>query len=184
MKNAQGLHQILMSLDGQKYGAYKRTKGIYKFKQFQLAIDHVQVDPFAPPLKMRVIMSRQKAGIPETLLDSKLKRVAISDYLTREFHQSIQKAIHGDKNIGEIYIDHCGPEIIKRTSVVISDKHIEARIEVGLPAKGRTILGKVAAYTLSKVLPNIVEHSLRYQHLNQSRMHQQVELMVDGHSTW
>lgn len=51
MKRSIDLEKTLKSLDGQKYGAYKRTKGIYAFDQFHLAIDHVQVDPFAPPSK-------------------------------------------------------------------------------------------------------------------------------------
>ena len=45
MKRSIDLEKTLKSLDGQKYGAYKRTKGIYAFDQFHLAIDHVQVDP-------------------------------------------------------------------------------------------------------------------------------------------
>ena len=35
--------------------------------------------------------------------------------------------------------------MLERTSVVINDTDIEARIEVGLPAAGRKILGKAAA---------------------------------------
>ena len=36
--------------------------------------------------------------------------------------------------------------MLERTSVVINDKEIEVRIEVGMPA-GRKILGKVVPYT-------------------------------------
>ena len=39
MKRSIDLEKTLKSLDGQKYGAYKRTKGIYAFDQFHLAID-------------------------------------------------------------------------------------------------------------------------------------------------
>ena len=42
MKQSKDLERLLKSLDGQKYGAYKRMKGIYQFDQFHLAIDHVQ----------------------------------------------------------------------------------------------------------------------------------------------
>ena len=44
MKRSMNLEKTIKSLDGQKYGAYKRMKGIYAFDQFHLAIDHVQVD--------------------------------------------------------------------------------------------------------------------------------------------
>ena len=89
MKRSIDLEKTLKSLDGQKYGAYKRTKGIYAFDQFHLAIDHVQVDPFAPPSKMRLIIQRDVAKIPSELLDEKDKRIAVSDFLTRAFgHQT------------------------------------------------------------------------------------------------
>ena len=39
------IKKMLIQIDGQKYGAYKRTKGMYQFDDFRLAIDHVQVDP-------------------------------------------------------------------------------------------------------------------------------------------
>lgn len=38
MKQSKDLERLLKSLDGQKYGAYKRTKGIYQFDQFRLAM--------------------------------------------------------------------------------------------------------------------------------------------------
>ena len=46
--------------------------------------------------------------------------------------------------------------MLERTSVVINDKEIEVRIEVGMPAAGRKILGKAAAHTLINGLPKIV----------------------------
>ena len=178
MKSAQALEHTLKSLDGQKYGAYKRTKGMYEFDQFRLAIDHVQVDPFAPPSKMRVIMDRNTTGIPDGLLNDKYKRLAVSDFLTRSMHQHIQVATQKSKKSGKLFIDRCGQEMLERTSVVINDKDIEARIEVGLPAAGRKILGKAAAHTLD-ILPEIVNQALRYEHLDQTKLHNQVKLMID-----
>ena len=179
MKSAQALEHTLKSLDGQKYGAYKRTKGMYEFDQFRLAIDHVQVDPFAPPSKMRVIMDRNTTGIPDGLLNDKYKRLAVSDFLTRSMHQHIQVATQKSKKSGKLFIDRCGQEMLERTSVVINDKDIEVRIEVGLPAAGRKILGKAAAHTLIDILPEIVNQALRYEHLDQTKLHNQVKLMID-----
>src|SRR5699024_7552630 len=142
MKTSHEFDQLLNSLDKQKYGMYKRIKGIYDFGKFRLAVDHVQGDPYAPPSKMRVIMDRDTAGILNELLDSKSKLIAVSDFLTRTFEKSIQKQnkkSKGSGTNGKIFIDHCGQEILERTSVVIGEKEIEVRIEVGLPAAGRKI---------------------------------------------
>ena len=131
-----------------KKQCYKRMKGIYQFDQFRLAIDHVQVDPFAPPSKMRVIIGKQETEIPNELLDTKDKRIATSDFLTRTVDTQLKhfnRTVKGSGKNGKIFIDHPGQEILERTSVVINDKDIEIRIEVGLPAAGRKILGKVAS---------------------------------------
>ena len=182
MKQATEFAQLLRSLDGQKYGAYKRLKGMYQFKQFRLAIDHAQVDPYAPPSKMRIIMNRETANIPDKLLDSKNKIVAVSDFLARVFKESIESLKHNDKHAKSarnISIDRCGQEILERTAVVINKQDIEVRLEISLPAAGRKILGKVAANILIDTLPEIVEHALLYKNIDQAALKTQVTLMLD-----
>ncbi|MDG0825940.1 ABC-ATPase domain-containing protein [Staphylococcus equorum] len=182
MKQATEFAQLLRSLDGQKYGAYKRLKGMYQFKQFRLAIDHAQVDPYAPPSKMRIIMKRETANIPDKLLDSKNKIVAVSDFLARAFKESIESLKHNDKHAKSarnISIDRCGQEILERTAVVFNKQDIEVRLEISLPAAGRKILGKVAANILIDTLPEIVEHALLYKNIDQAALKTQVTLMLD-----
>lgn len=182
MKQSKDLERLLKSLDGQKYGAYKRMKGIYQFDQFHLAIDHVQVDPFAPPSKMRVIIEKHETEIPNELLDTKDKRIATSDFLTRTVDTQLKyfnRTVKGSGKNGKIFIDHPGQEILERTSVVINDKEIEIRIEVGLPAAGRKILGKAAAYTIIHGIPQMVEKAIRYKNLNQQALKEQVVLKLD-----
>ena len=50
MKRSIDLEKTLKSLDGQKYGAYKRTKGIYAFDQFH-SNRSCTGGSFAPPSK-------------------------------------------------------------------------------------------------------------------------------------
>lgn len=178
VKDEQSLKKQLLSLDGQKYGAYKRLKGTYQFKTFQLAIDHVQVDPYAPPSKMRVIIDRDTTEIPNELLDSKAKRIAVSDFLARTFHQAIRHNQSGNKRMN-ISIDRCGQEMLERSAVVIGERQIEARIEVGLPAAGRKILGKAAMHTIIDTLPQIVQKGLMYHQFDHKALEEQVTLMLD-----
>ena len=96
MKSAQALEHIKII---RRSKVRKRTKE-WQFDQFRLAIDHVQVDPFAPPSKMRVIMDRNTTGIPDGLLNDKYKRLAVSDFLTRSMHQHIQVATQKSKSQG------------------------------------------------------------------------------------
>lgn len=182
MKRSTDLDKTLKALDGQKYGAYKRIKGTYAFNQFRLAIDHVQVDPFAPPSKMRLMIQRDVAQIPDHLLDTKDKRLAVSDFLTRAFAYQVatfNRTVKGSGKNGKIFIDHCGQEMLERTSVVINDKTIEVRFEVGMPAAGRKILGKAAAHTLINGLPKIVNQAIMYQNIDQQALQHQVTVKLD-----
>jgi len=178
MKTADDFYQLLNSLDKQKYGMYKRVKGTYDFGKFRLAVDHVQVDPYATPSKMRVIINRDTAGIPDNMLDSKSKSIAVADFLTRAFAQSIQQVNKKSKN-SKIFIDRPGQEILERTAVVINASEIEARIEVGLPAAGRKILGKQAVFIFKEMLPEAVEASLLYENIDHDALQEQVTLMLD-----
>ena len=50
----QRLESTLERIDRKGYGAYKDLRGSYGFEDFDLFIDKVQRDPFAPPSLIRV----------------------------------------------------------------------------------------------------------------------------------
>ena len=182
MKNYKELEKILFSMDGKSYSLYKSLKGEYRFEKYILAIDHVQSDPYAPPSKMRVIMDRKICGIPCELTDTKDKNIAVSDFLTRNFYREIQKSGNdstGTGGSGRIFIDRCGQEILERTSVMIKGDKVEVRFEMGMPARGRRIMGKAAQKIIFEQLPEIVEKSIIYDNLNKKALNEQVILVLD-----
>lgn len=180
MKQAHTLFQTLQSLDGQKYGAYKRLAGTYAYDNFQLAIDHIQADPYAPPSKVRIIINKITTGIPEDLIDTKLKRIAVSDFLTRNIYSKIHKLTQRQRNYhANIMIDSCGPEILERSAVTITDNNIEVCLEIGLPATGRKILGTAATHIFKTIVPEIVARALSYKNIDQVAFADQVTLMED-----
>lgn len=182
MKNYKELEKILFSIDGKSYSAYKSLKGEYKFPKYVLTIDHVQSDPYAPPSRMRIIMDRKILGIPYELTDTKEKNIAVSDFLTRNFYKEIQKNGNdssGTGGSGRIFIDRCGQEILERTSVLIKENKIEVRFEMGMPARGRRIMGKAAQKIIFEQLPKIVEKSIIYDNLNKESLKEQIILVLD-----
>ena len=72
-------------IDGAGYGAYKQLAGTYRGEngQWQIAVDHVQADPFAAPSKVRVIVPRAELDLAPEFTDSRLDRVAVADALAR-----------------------------------------------------------------------------------------------------
>ena len=182
MKTQKDLEEILGRIDGKGYAAYRDIKGEYECRGYLLCIDHAQVDPFAPPSKVRVKVAEAVHQIPKELRDSREKKIAVSDFLTRAFRENIRKlydGVSGSGKSGLLLIDDCGAQMIERTSVIIDDKTVEVRFEVGLPAAGRKVLGRSAAQIFCKALPKIVEASVLYKNLNQKALKAQVELMLD-----
>lgn len=201
MKNGQELERELLSLDQQGYSSYKRIQGDYRFPAYILCIDHVQVDPFAPPSKIRIVLEDKTVGLPQHLTDSKSKRIAVSDFLTRSFRRNLRNMpkreekrenpyarAYGRKreedsssagNSSQIFIDRCGQEILERTSVLIKAHQVEIRLEIGLPAAGRRILGREANAIFQKLLPRLVESSCLYANIDQAALQRQVLLYLD-----
>ncbi len=167
------LEALLVRLDGKGYKAYRGIEGVYRAPGFTLFIDHVQGDPFAPPSRVRVRVEQKEAGFPPDTFSSKSRRVALADFLTRQFAAVADKLEErtGTGHSGLIAIDRPGQEILERTSVVITEDYVEARFAVGLPARGRRILGAEAAELLCRKVPRIVKESLFYSSLNREKLY-------------
>ena len=91
MKNQADLKNLLNAINRKSYPAYKDTRGSYQFGSYILNIDHVQGDPFASPSKVSILVKGEHAAFPANLYDAPHKRIALQDYLTRLFHQRIEK---------------------------------------------------------------------------------------------
>ena len=93
MRDAETLRRVLAQLDGRGYASYKQLTGSYRIGSVRLVIDHVQVDPYAPPSRMRIIVDREVAGLPADLTDDAAGRTAVSDFLTRRFADAAHRMV-------------------------------------------------------------------------------------------
>jgi len=188
MRTSSDLYDQLLDLDQRSYKAYKQIQGRYAFPRFTLVIDYVQGDPFAAPSRLRVLvpqMTEQEepnAGFPPELFASSIRAIALRDYLARQFDQAAARlrSKRGSGKSGLISIASPGQEILERTSVLISEEQVEARFLVGLPARGRSILGQQAAELLCEDIPNLVTRSLLYPSLKPEAVQQHVETAEDA----
>ena len=135
-------------------------------------VDRVARDPFAPPSRVRVRMDGGTAGFPAALASSRARRTALADFLAREFRRAIPRSgsAAGSGHSGRIRIDAGGQEVLERTAIGISGDpggrgFVEARLETGLPAAGRRILGHRAADLLTRELPAIAGQALVFRSL-------------------
>ena len=172
MRTVDDLRTILARIDGRGYKAYKDLQDAYAFPWFTLFIDHVQGDPFASPSKIRVRVPVAVAGLPTDLFPNRVRRVALQDFLIREVSHAIHARCQGNRGIGKsglVAIDAGGQEVLERTAMVVAPEWVEARLSLGLPAQGRTILGRQAEAMLCRELPEIAERAMKWMSVDQER---------------
>ncbi len=172
MRTVDDLRIILARIDGRGYKAYKDLQGAYAYPWFTLFIDYVQGDPFASPSKIRVRVPCAVAKLPADLFSSRVRRVALQDFLIRETHHAIHHVCRGNRGIGKsglIAIDVGGQEVLERTAMVVMPQWVEARLSLGLPTQGRTVLGRQAEAMLCQEVPEIAERALKWEHVHQER---------------
>ena len=160
---SEALRQILYRIDGRGYKAYKEIAGAYRFADFTLAVDSVQADPFASPSRLRALIPHSVAAFPERLYATRSRAIGVSCFLARAFAAETfrRSTRRGSGKSGEIRIEAPGQQVLENTAVQVHDDGtVEARFTVGLPARGRRVLGRQACHLLLEDLPRIVADSL------------------------
>lgn len=176
------LRQQLASINRKSYPAYKSLKGVYRFPDYLLSVDHVQGDPFASPSHVSVYVSRKKAAFPAFCFASSITRIALQDFLTRRFEEQISAysfRAKGSGKSGLLSITRCGQEILERTACQITDQDIILRFTVGFPANGRTINAPELEKILFEFLPLCIQKSLYYKNLSSNAVEETIFLAED-----
>jgi len=157
----QRLRSTLDRIDRKGFGAYKDLSGSHDFGLFTLFIDRVQRDPFAPPSLIR-IRTRENA-FDSALFENPVCRVAFEDFLTRSVERGIRRVVRGNRGSGgsgRVEIQHTSQVVLPRTSMVVEPTYVEARLAVGLPARGRSVDARAAKTMLLEELPEVVRGGL------------------------
>jgi predicted ABC-class ATPase len=170
----QGLEELersLLRIDGRGYKAYGDVRGSWQHDGLSLHIDHVQGDPFAAPSKLRLRVPHSASQLPRELFDTPVRRMALADALARQADAIAgggQRRGSGKSCV--VLVDAGGQEVLERTAVALTDDHVELRLQVGLPARGRRVLGRVAAELLCQELPDLAARALRWENLPQDEV--------------
>lgn len=184
MQTSADLKNLLARIDRRGYPAYKDTRGAYQFPGYVLSIDHVQGDPFAAPSKLSIHVSGKTAGFPRALYETRCRRLALQDELTRQFGRRAARFSFQAKGSGQsglISVSRCGPEVLERTACRLDPERgdVLLRLEVGFPANGRTINARELEKILFDFLPRCVQETLCCSGLDGRRLRAVAQLADD-----
>ncbi|MDD9871958.1 MAG: ABC-ATPase domain-containing protein [Deltaproteobacteria bacterium] len=164
MQTAEELRALLRRMDGRSYGAYRSLRGAWALGGgAALFVDRVQGDPFAAPSRMRLRLDSRDAGWPAALWRGRVRRIAFEDWLARRVAEAIAREVRGRRGSGKsgrVFIDAGGQAVLERSAAQVEEGFVEARLEVGLPAAGRRVLGREAEELLAEELPRLAAAAL------------------------
>ena len=163
MPGEEELRRLLRRIDGRGYKAYRDLRGHFDLGDLSLHVDHVQGDPFAAPSKLRVRIPMERAALPADWHRSRVRRIALEDLLARRVRDAIHRGgsrTRGSGKSGVVHVDAGGQEVLERSAVRVCASWVEARLEVGLPAAGRRVLGGEAEDLLCEGVPALARRAL------------------------
>ena len=179
------LKQKLEGISGKDYGGYQSLLGEYDFKSFNLIIEQIPKDPFAPPHTgiYRVQVPRGSLKFIDLEIQNKIQQIAFGDFLARQFFsaaEEISKGIRGTGFSGLITINQPGQAILERNSVIITDEIFEIRCFLGLPGKGRKIDASTAEKMLLSELPDIINAAYLKQNFDIEALNNHLAVAEDA----
>jgi predicted ABC-class ATPase len=177
----QRLRSTLDRIDRKGYGAYKDLQGSYDLREFDLFVDRVQRDPFAPPSLVRVRTKDNR--FDPALSENPVRRMAFEDFLTRSVEKGLRRTVKGNRGSGgsgRIEIQRTSQVVLPRSSVVVEPNFVEARMALGLPARGRTVDARTAQTMLFEELPRVVREALTPAGVDAEAARAHVEVVEDA----
>lgn len=190
MKTASELSGLLSRIDGSGYKAYKKIEGDWSLAPFVLHVDHVQGDPYAAPSRLRLSLDSKEAMFPGWTTSTRTRTVSCEDFVARIAGEEASRRSRrmGTGGSGQIRVDAGGQEILHRTAVRMKETSIELRLSVGLPAKGRRVMGKAATGLLLEDVFEVGKRSLFFEripsedlvnHLSTAEDHEYLQAVLD-----
>ena len=161
IKSADDLKKTLFRIHDKGYKAYQDIEGLYLF-QYELSVDRVRADPYAPPSRVRAIVSLKKWRIFSDLWENETRRIALRFYRPSgpPGHPSSFFQTPGYREERQINIETGGPGDPGTVGGGDPGRNLELRLTVGLPAAGRTVLGMDAVSIFFEDLPKVVQQGV------------------------
>ncbi|MFH0953445.1 MAG: P-loop domain-containing protein, partial [Verrucomicrobiota bacterium] len=183
MRDKDEFFHMLSSIDGKEFSEYAKLIGDFDFSRYVLKISQIQQEGEGSTTLFLIRVPQIIGGFPPHLFSTPVRRTALEDLLTRKIAAKIEAVARYDEegiSHRRISIACPGQKILPRSSLLITEEYIEARIYVDLPARHGRVAGDSAKRVFFDDLPGIVNSALIYCNLNESEVEDFVNGMEDA----
>lgn len=183
MRDKKEFHSILTQISGAQFREYGRLAGDFDFNRYVLKIHFVQDAVVDCPTLFVVRVPQFISGFPERLFSSAVRRTALEDLLVRKLSEGIEGMARfngGGTARRRFQIARLGQKILPRSSVIVTDEYVEARLYASLPREGDVIPGGAVYELFFEDLPALVNTALIYCNLDSDEVESTVGLMEDA----
>lgn len=183
MKDKQEFYELLGEIDGREFSEYNRIIGDFDFSRYVLKFTRVPTDASEPGALFVIRVPSSVAGFPPDLFSSAIRRTALEDLLARKLAEAVSSAnAYDDEGIARrrLFVPEPGQKILPRSTLVVAEDYVEARLTIHLPARRGRILGEEARHVFFHALPDVVNRSLIYNNLDEEEVARFVRVMEDA----
>ena len=174
------LRDKLLALEGKPVQPSLGLEGAYRFDRFVVYFDRMIGEPPAVPLPLRVRIDQAEAQFPVALWGSRAGKVALEDFIARQWADAARKVGRTRGGRSAFVIDVGGQQMLQRTACRIAEDFVEVRCGVYLPSEGRKIAGKAAQAVFLEDLPQVVDAALLYASQNPQAVQRHVHVAEDA----
>lgn len=183
MRDKKEFLNIVNDISGKPVADYSRLIGDFDFSRYVLKVGQVQFEDLSSPSLFIVRVPQIIAGFPPHLFNTPVRRTALEDYLTRKIAAQIEGLTRYDpEGISRRHLTIAvpGQKILPRTTLLLTEEYVEARIYLNLPVRQGTIPGDLVREIFFNELPAVVNGALIYCNVNTAELEQFVDIMEDA----
>ncbi len=174
------LRDKLLALEGKPVQPSLGLEGAYRFDRFVLHFDRMIGESPAVPLPLRVRIDQAEAQFPAALWGSRAGKVALEDFIARQWADAARKVGRTRGGRPAFVIDIGGQQMLQRTACRIAEEFVEVRCGVFLPTEGRKLVAKAAQAVFLEDLPQVVDSALIYASQNPQAVQRHVQVAEDA----
>jgi predicted ABC-class ATPase len=183
MRDKKEFYAMLMDIADKPISEYGRLAGDFDFSRYVLKVSQVPSESLEQPALFIVRVPQTIAGFAPHLFSTPVRRTALEDFLTRRIAEQIDVLAHYDEqglSRRHLMVAEPGQKILPRTSLLVTEEYVEARIYVRLPQRdGRIDADRVKDIFFDE-LTSVVNHSLIACNLDEQEMNHFVDVMEDA----